>query len=104
MKKIFIIKEVNRSSFLYSLLSVFFKSEKYEYLFPGEVVKLLNDTQPDLIFTNIERPVSGNDLMSMVSELDELSRLRVFYIIIALPKIRLFRKVPLKTHKSLTAS
>jgi hypothetical protein len=80
MTKLLIIKERGGEGLLNRILNLIFESDRYEYVHPSELLTLLNELQPDFVLYNINKPVSGNDLMSMVSELDELSRLRVLYI------------------------
>jgi two-component SAPR family response regulator len=80
MIRLIVVNENKSLSLTAKLLSYLFDSQRHDYLFPREVVSYLKNNEPDLVLTNIKRPVSGNDLMSMVSELDELSRLRVFNI------------------------
>jgi hypothetical protein len=87
MKRLIIISDRKRKGLVSRLLTFILESEQYEYTFPAEIHLLMDNIRPDFVLTDIKRPVSGNDLMSMVSELDELSRLRVLYI-----KLFIFRK------------
>jgi hypothetical protein len=80
MIKLLIIKDPGKFSPLAGLFSTIFMSKKYEFVTARELQKLFETIEPDLVFTDIKKPVSGNDLMSMVSKLDEFTRLRVYYI------------------------
>lgn len=80
MISLMIVKDGERNSMIYRLFSFFFESEKYEFISHARLQELLEEHTPELVLTDINRPVSGNDLMSMVSTLDELPRLRAFHI------------------------
>jgi len=79
MTDLLIIKNVGRGSILHSFLSLIFESKQYECS-STELNRILQEKKPDFTLVDFNGPVSGNDLMSMVSKLDKFFRLRVFYI------------------------
>lgn len=79
MTDLLIIKNEGKGSILYTLLSPVFESKRYECS-GTELNRILQENKPDFTLVDFNGPVSGNDLMSMVSKLDKFFRLRVFYI------------------------
>lgn len=79
MTDLLIIKNEGKGSVIYSLLSIIFESKQYNCT-GTELNVILQENKPDFTLVDFNGPVSGNDLMSMVSKLDKFFRLRVFYI------------------------
>ncbi len=88
MINLMIVKDGKKNSLIYRLLSFFYETEKYESLGYAGLQELLKEHTPDFVLTDINRPVGGNDLMSMVSPFDEFLRFRVFHIFFILKRRR----------------
>lgn len=79
--KLMVIKSKNSSGLTIGILTKLLKSKHYYNCSAGVTKEILVREKPDLVYTNIFKPVNGdNDVMTMLSSMNVNTRLRVFII------------------------
>ena len=99
MKKILVLTDKNKKSFLFRMAEKFFLTESIECESGVEAEKIIRLETPDYILLDVIKPVNGDDMMNMLSHIDESSRLRVSIFYIGYRKKELFKYKPQTNNK-----
>lgn len=77
MKKVIVIEERNKPSFLEKAVRKFFTSNSFYSISAQELIHLIQSELPDFIYIDLRKPVNEDKMMSVLCLLDERTRLRV---------------------------
>ena len=77
MKKVIVIEERNKASFLEKAVRKFFTADSFYFISAQELIHLIQSELPDLIYIDLRKPVNEDKMMSMLCQLNETARLRV---------------------------